>query len=157
MDPVTAVGFAASIVTFIDFSWDLIKGTYEVYKSATGTTSENATISTVINDLEEITQCLISDMERKTKHEKALCELAENCYALSQDLAKVLEKLKVTEKNSKLKSLKAKWTSMMKEKEVTSIEKKLDKYRLQILIRVNLMFRWEIPDIFVAAFNNRAS
>ena len=141
MDPVTAVGFAASILTFVDFSWDLIKGTYEVYKSTTGTTSENASISAVINDLEEVTEGLIFDTEGKTKHEKALCKLAENCYDLSQDLSKILEKLRFTEKNSKWQSLKVKWASMRKEKEVTSIEKRLDKYRSQILIRLNLIFR----------------
>jgi hypothetical protein len=56
MDPVTAVGFAASILNFIDFSWNLVQGSYEVYKSASGTTAENAHISTVLEDLREVTE-----------------------------------------------------------------------------------------------------
>ena len=108
MDPVTAVSFAASILTFIDFSWNLIAGTYEVCKSTTGTTSENGCISTVIDDLQDITEALTTDIEGKTKHEKDLCKLADNCYDLSQDLSKILEKLKVTEENSKWQSLKVK-------------------------------------------------
>ena len=101
MDPVTAISFASSILTFIDFSWNLITGAREVYKSTAGTTSENAHISTVIDDLQDITEALTADVEGKTKHKKGLCKLADNCQDLSQDLSKILEKLKVTEKNSK--------------------------------------------------------
>jgi hypothetical protein len=141
MDPITAVGFAASILQFIDFSWGLIAGTYEVYKSATGTTFENAHISTVVDDLERVTDGLISDFEGKTKHEKELCKLADKCHDLSQDLLKLLKKLQVSEKISKWKSLKVKVASMRKEKEIASIEDRLDKYRSQILIRLNFMLR----------------
>jgi hypothetical protein len=141
MDPITAVGFAASILQFIDFSWGVITGTYEVYKSATGTTLENAHINTVVNDLERVTDGLISDIEGKTKHEKELCKLADKCHNLSQDLSKILKKLQISEENSKWKSLKVKIASMRKEKEIASIENRLDKYRSQILVRVNFMLR----------------
>jgi len=141
MDPVTAVGFASSILTFIEFSWNLISGTYEVYKSASGATTENAHISTVLNDLERVTDGLCTDVKGKTKHEKELCKLADKCHNLSQDLAKILKKLQVTEKNSKWQSLKVKWASMRNEKEVASIENRLDRYRSQILLRLNFMLR----------------
>jgi hypothetical protein len=141
MDPVTAIGFAASILTFVDFSWNLITGTYEVYKSSTGTTSETAHISTVIGDLQEVSEGLNSDVEGKTTHEKYLCKLAGQCNHLSKDLLKILGKLEVTEKDSKWQSLKVKWAGMRKEKEVASIEKRLDRYRSQILIRLNLMLK----------------
>jgi hypothetical protein len=141
MDPITAVGFAASILQFIDFSWGVITGTYEVYKSATGTTLENAHINTVVNDLERVTDGLISDFEVKTKNEKELCKLADKCHDLSQDLSKILKKLQVLEKNSKWRSLRVKIASMRKEKEIASIEDRLDRYRSQILVRLNFMLR----------------
>ena len=141
MDPITAVGFAASILTFIDFSWGVIAGTYEVYKSTTGKTLENAHISNVVDDLERVTDSLISDFEGRTKHEKELCKLADKCHDLSQDLSKILRKLQVTEKNSKWQSFRVKIASMSKEKEIASIEDRLDRYRSQILIRPNFMLR----------------
>jgi hypothetical protein len=141
MDPVTAVGFAASILQFIEFSWGVIAGSYEVYKSTTGTTPENAHISTIIDDLEKVTDGLPSDVSGKTKHEKELCKLADKCHDLSQDLSKILKRLQTTEKNSKWQSLKVKVASMRKEKEISSIENRLDKYRSQILIRLNFMLR----------------
>jgi chromosome segregation ATPase len=139
MDPITAVGFAASILQFIEFSWGVITGTYEVYKSTTGTTHENAHISTVVNDLERATDRLISDVEGKTKNEKELCNLADKCHELSQDLSKILKKLQASEKSSKWLSLKVKVASMRKEKEIASIEDRLDRYRSQILVRLNFM------------------
>jgi hypothetical protein len=141
MDPVTAVRFAASILTFVDFSWSLVKGTYEVYNSTTGTTSENAHVGNVLIDLQAVAEGLRSDFGGRTENERALYTLAKNCYRLSQDLAGILAKLKVTEKNSKWQSLKVKWASMRKEKEVASIEKRLDRYRSQILVRLNFMLR----------------
>jgi hypothetical protein len=139
MDPITAVGFAAGILQFIEFSWGVITGTYEVYKSTTGTTHKNVHISTVVNDLERASDSLISDVEGKTKNERELCKLADKCHELSQDLSKILKKLQASEKNSKWLSLKVKVESMKKEKDIASIEDRLDRYRSQILVRLNFM------------------
>jgi hypothetical protein len=124
-----------------DGTWGVVTGTYEVYKSTTGTTLENAHINTVIEDLEKVTDGLISDLEGKTKHEKELCNLADNCQKLSKHLSGILTKLQVSERNSKWQSLKVKIASMRKEKEIASIEDRLDKYRSQILVRLNFMLR----------------
>lgn len=93
MDPVTAVGFAASILNFIDFSWNLVQGSYEVYKSASGTTAENAHISTVLEDLREVTEELYGcGVGSVGKYGKQLSKLSKNCLDLSRDLIKILEK-----------------------------------------------------------------
>jgi hypothetical protein len=139
MDPVTAVGLAASLVTFIDFSWGLVLGSYRVHNSTTGTTAENAHISTVISDLQEVTEGLYCDFKAGSKHEKALYKLSKDCLNLSRDLLKILEKLRVKEGDSKWQSLKTTWASMRKEKAVASVEKRLGDYRMQIVLRLNLM------------------
>lgn len=146
MDPVSAIGFAASILTFIEFSCSLVAGAYDVYKSTTKTPLENAHISTVISDLKSVTEDLTPDTEPKTKHSKALSRLAGDCSNLSEDLLKILTKLQVIEKNSKWESLKVKLASMRKEKEVSSIEKRLEQYRSQIILRLNLMLKYVLPN-----------
>ena len=142
MDPVTAIGFAASILTFIDFSWNVVTGTYEVYKSTSGATIENASIAAVISDLRGVTESLGTDVDASTKHGKALLQLAKNCSALSDDLSKILKKLQVTGKNKTWQSLKVKLASMRREKEVVSIGRRLDEYRSQIVLRLNLMLKY---------------
>ncbi|KAH6694283.1 hypothetical protein BKA61DRAFT_662945 [Leptodontidium sp. MPI-SDFR-AT-0119] len=139
MDPVTAVGFAAAIVNFIDFSWSLVQGTHEVYKSGSGATAENAQVSTILEDLQEVTEGLHSDLKVGGKHAKQLSKLAKNCLDLSRDLAKILEKLRVKERKSTWQAVKVTWASMRKEKEVASIEKRLGDYRSEIILRLNMM------------------
>ena len=93
MDPITAVSFAASILTFIDVSHRVISGTWEVIKS--GTTSENAHVGIVINDLHNVTKQLSNRLPGYSQHEQALNTLASECQELSDDLVKLLEKLKI--------------------------------------------------------------
>lgn len=139
MDPVSAVGFAASIITFIDFSSTLVRGAYEVYNSASGATTENAHLSTILNDLQEVTEGLHSDHKVVGKHGKQLSKLARNCLDLSRDLTKILEKLRVKEKDSKWQAMKVTWAGMRKEKAVASVEKRLAEYRAEIVLRLNVM------------------
>ncbi|KAH0545108.1 hypothetical protein FGG08_000720, partial [Glutinoglossum americanum] len=128
-----------SILTFIDFSWNVVQGTYEVYSSASGTTAENAHISTVLKDLQETTEGLHSDLKTDNKYAKQLSKLAKNCLGLSRELTTILEKLRVKERNSRWQAVKATWASMRKEKVVASIEKRLGEYRAGIVLCLNLM------------------
>ncbi|KAL2830898.1 hypothetical protein BDW59DRAFT_140929 [Aspergillus cavernicola] len=51
MDPISAVGFAGTILQFIDFSTKLVEGTYEVYRSANGTTSELIGLPVILSSI----------------------------------------------------------------------------------------------------------
>jgi hypothetical protein len=140
MDPATAVGLAASIITFIEFSHSLIVGSYQLYNSASGLTTENTHISNVIKDLTELTADIRTNQTPRTgRHDKALAKLANQCNDLSVQLTKILEKLRVREGDPPWKSLKAKWSSMRKEKDIAGLEKRLSMYRSQILLRVAFM------------------
>ncbi|KAL2815396.1 hypothetical protein BDW59DRAFT_153888 [Aspergillus cavernicola] len=139
MDPISAVSFAGMILQFIDFASKLVVGTYEVYRSTGGTTAENVHITAIVNNLNIVTGEMDSDILGNTKHEKALKVLALKCEALSQNLLTVLEKLKVSDKNSAWQSLRVKWASMRKGDELQNIERRLWKYRSQILLRLTLM------------------
>jgi hypothetical protein len=139
MDPITAVGFAASILTFIDFSHQVISGTWEVIKS--GTTAENAHVGNVINDLHDVTKQLSDRPPGYSPHEQALSTLASECQELSGELVTLLEKLKITAGSSKWKSVKVTLHSMWKKGDVVELERRLDKYRSQILLRLVLMLK----------------
>ncbi|EXJ81430.1 hypothetical protein A1O3_07722 [Capronia epimyces CBS 606.96] len=143
MDPLSAIGLASNILSFIDFSCGVVKHTYEVYNSATGATSANAHIKTVIDDLAKATEALGPEVEATTKHSKALHELAQKCSGLSEDLLRILKKLQVTRKNSKWQSLRKTLRAAWSEKEVASIEKRLDSYRSEIIMRLQLMLHDE--------------
>lgn len=139
MDPITAIGLASSILTFVDFATQIVIGTFEVYTSATGTTDENARIDTIISDLRDVTDDLDSSLVGNTKHEKALRRLASKCETLSDELLRILKDLAVAGGNSTWKSLKVIMKSMRKEKKVVKMEKQIGEYRSEILLRLTLM------------------
>lgn len=134
-----AVGFAASILTFIDISHQITSGTLEVAKS--GSTSENENLEVIIKDLHDITQKLSCDTLGNSQHEQALKSLASECKELSNELVKVLQKLKTTAGSSKWKSIRVVLRNMWKKGEIAELEARLDKYRSQILFRMVMILK----------------
>jgi hypothetical protein len=139
MDPVSAVGLAASIFAFIDFSWKLVKGSYEIYQSESGASPGLVQIDTILDDLADVTKTLQADVDAGNPHRDFLRKLAGECTAVSAELSDAMKDLKRKEGNKIWRSLEAKWNSMRKEKEVASIEQRLNSLRMQLLLRLNLI------------------
>ncbi|CAJ2509260.1 Uu.00g142860.m01.CDS01 [Anthostomella pinea] len=139
MDPISAVGFASSILTFVEFSSKLVRGTYELYQSSNGTTVENAHIGNVLSDLRGVTDELRNDAEPQDRHENELSKLARNCRDLSDELVELLGRLQLKEKDRRWQTLRVAWLNMTKQKSIESIEKRLGEYRAEIVLRLNLM------------------
>jgi hypothetical protein len=72
MDPITAIGLASSILTFIDFAGKIVSGTYEILHSETGATAENAHVETIVKDLADLTADLTTTVPYRTKNDLAL-------------------------------------------------------------------------------------
>jgi hypothetical protein len=142
MDPLTAVSFAASILTFIDFSYQVITGTYEVMSS--GATSKNAQIGTVIKDLHDHTALLGKCPQGGLSHEAALKTIASECENLSQDLLNMLERLKASSDSPKWRKVKVVIRSLWKKGAVAELESRLDRYRSQILLRLVSILKYVV-------------
>lgn len=146
MDPISAAGFASSIITFIDFSCKLVRGSIDSYHQAAGASSDNAQISSVVNDLKHATEAMALPPQQHGQaqsatgaHEKELRKLALECNAISKDLITVLEGLERKEGNKTWRSVEAAWKTLRKSKDVAAIEQRLSIYRVQILLRLNLI------------------
>ncbi|OOQ91415.1 hypothetical protein PEBR_00570 [Penicillium brasilianum] len=146
MDPLTAIGLAGNILTFIDISYKVISGANKVLSTPNGMTPENERLKVLVEDLNIVTRDLVTNIHAQTESEKQLCALAANCHALSGELYQILRRLKVGDKNSKWQGLMVKWLSMRKEKEIDSIERRLNGYQSQILIRLQVMFSQKIDE-----------
>lgn len=141
MEALAAVGLAASILNFIDFSTKLVRGTYEVYASQAGTTDENAHVGNVLDDLQDITQNLATEFKAGDKHERALVRLGQQCVSLSQELQQILQTLKAKDA-SRWESVKVKLKSMRKERDIASMEKRLGEYKAELLLRLSFIMRY---------------
>lgn len=137
-------GLVSSIITFVDFSWTIVRGTYDIHSSTTGATEENVHIGNVLQDLQAVTGKMRRDIPGQNVHEKALLELESQCRGLSNDLAAILQKL-TTRRRSGLQSLNVMLRSLIKEKEVREIQKRLGEYRGQMILRLNLILLYVLP------------
>lgn len=144
MDPFTAIGLADNIINFIEFACKIVYGGYQILNSASGMTPENTTLSVLLDDLNAVTKGLLVDLPgpNRTENEEELCRLAAACHELSMELAEVLSLLKVTDRRSRWQSMKVKWRSIRKERNIEAIERRLSKFQSQILIRLHLMIRY---------------
>ncbi|KAI6311650.1 hypothetical protein MCOR29_008225 [Pyricularia oryzae] len=103
MDPVSAAGLASSIITSIDFSTKLVKGSYDLYKAGG---NEQHGIS------------------RRRAWVK-LRELAGQCEGLAAELSMLLDDFKL--------KFGVESKSMCKEKKIANMEQKLNSLRGQVL------------------------
>jgi hypothetical protein len=138
MDPITAIGLAAAILSFIDFAHRIVTGADELYKKAI--TEENTHTENIVKDLDDAATDL-TDLPGKTKHEKALNNLAENCKDISRKLHHLLKKLTVSGDRTTWKVLKVAIHNVRKEGEVAKLVARLDKYRGEILLQLSLMLK----------------
>ena len=84
MDPFTAIGLASNILSFIDFSAQLINGAQEIYDSASGTTGGNKSREAIVSEMNNFSLKLLPpDDSQLSGDEKALCRLAAECNILS--------------------------------------------------------------------------
>lgn len=140
MDPITAVGFAASILTFIDFSHKLVTGTLQVVDA--GTTTETRHAKVVVDDLHRMTEGLSMEFsDSDSAHETALRSLAADCKALSEKLETVLQK-QIAKSDSKWEAVKVAFRSMYKKGEVAEMVAQLGQYRSEILTRLSLILKY---------------
>ncbi|KAF4785257.1 hypothetical protein HER10_EVM0004357 [Colletotrichum scovillei] len=138
-----AAGLASSMLTFIDVSYKIAKGTCEIYESATGATAKNIHVSNVITDLQKS----VAKLETVSKgHDDELSKSLEHCQALAVDLLKLLAGLERREKRV-FESFKAAIAGARKQKDIASIEKMLDQYRQQIILHVSLKIYWKRPSV----------
>ncbi|KAH0430650.1 hypothetical protein CcaCcLH18_07685 [Colletotrichum camelliae] len=133
MDPVTAIGLASSILAFVEFSFKVVSGTLEVVKS--GNTAENAHVGVIVDDLYDVAGGLQNRLRHST-HADALNGLASECVAISEDIKALLQRLKVEAGSSKWKAVSVTIRSMRKKGDVAEMEKKLDRCRSQIMLRL---------------------
>jgi uncharacterized protein Yka (UPF0111/DUF47 family) len=142
MDPMSALGLAANIVAFVEFAAKLVSGAHQVYSSATGATDENASLETVVNDIQAMTRGLSSNTgPAATPDQIALRDLAQKCCSLSEDLVKALRKLRMKNPKSKTESVRVAWRAMREKNNLNSLEKQIDSYHRQILARIVAMMR----------------
>ncbi|KAH6689516.1 hypothetical protein F5X68DRAFT_253904 [Plectosphaerella plurivora] len=144
-----AAGLASAIIAFIEFSCKLVNGTVDAYKKSG--TAVDPHISNVIHDLQDVSSDMTANLTPPPvasqtgavafgTHEQKLQALAAKCKTLSDELVNVLKDLERKTDGIKLwRSVQAAWKALRKSEKITEIEQKLNTYRLELLLRLNMM------------------
>lgn len=142
MDPVSAVGLASSVLTFIEFAWNLVGGAVEIYHSVNGTLHENARLDDVQYDLDSVSDLLSAQPTCKTRAERKIARVAEDCRTDSRMIQNLLKEIADPKNNRAIwRSLKASWLSIRSRKDVAELKDRLQEYRSEVLLHVALLLR----------------
>ncbi|KXH41362.1 hypothetical protein CNYM01_10776 [Colletotrichum nymphaeae SA-01] len=147
MDPVNAVGLAAAILQFVEFTAKLFRDGQQILDSAQGATVENG-------DIEAVTQSLVTLTRQMPQHntcddppagslrgssfgpavstEQNLNDLGASCQAIADELLDALKDLKAPNSKNKWTSifdaLKTVWSS----RKIEGLRKRLEQFRIGI-------------------------
>jgi hypothetical protein len=148
MDPFSAVGFAANIVQFLDFSCKLFSGANAIYRSASGAAPGVTEATTIARTLHDLSSRLIAQTTTAGQHgsqgsrgpvNTLLNELAAGCRAASAELLSALDGLHARTADSKWSSFKAALRTVMKSDQIDNLEHRLEQYRRQIIMALEIL------------------
>jgi hypothetical protein len=127
MDPLTALGLAASVAQLVDVGFRIIGHAREIYSSVSGVTGEDRSLENAAHQVQQLIKKLAApEPENPTEEEKLLSGLVAECRDLSNQLLALLDKTRAKDPRSKIQSTLAALKSMRYEKEKLLLQKRLD-------------------------------
>jgi hypothetical protein len=92
MDPVSAIGVASSVITFVQLAYSFLSTIYCVYDD--GQPVEHDTLETMSTHMRELSSQLISKKQSSQRQEDAaIVSLATQCHQLAAHIARRLQQI----------------------------------------------------------------
>lgn len=147
MDPLTAVGLASNVFSFVSFASGLIKGTLEVSGSAFGCSIDVARLDLVCERLQGLCDGLQSCIDHKTPGAHAGCHvtkvfvavkvLSEACKADGDELLRITKKLRTKNGSTgKLDSFRVALRKTWEKSSIDELQKRL--FRTQTTMTLHI-------------------
>ncbi|KAI0907600.1 hypothetical protein F4823DRAFT_548322 [Ustulina deusta] len=150
MEPLSALALSGNVLQFVEIAGKLLSEARQVCHAANGITTSNRDAITVYEDFRAAAGSLLASPVRSaTADDLAVTLLADRCQELSDDLVKDLKNLQAKNPGSKREGLRIAWRALRERGELESLEKRLDRYRQQILTRIIFMMSQEQSSTFL--------
>ncbi|KAK2749358.1 hypothetical protein CKAH01_18028 [Colletotrichum kahawae] len=146
MDPLNAVGLAAGILQFVEFTAKLVNDGRQIYHSAQGATLENCDLEAVTQSLVVLTEGIsryhtrydskgrlqnsASDIDAPT--EQSINKLGTSCQDIAKELLDALEQLKAPNNRSRWESIVEALKTVWARSKIQELRHRLDQYRVAI-------------------------
>lgn len=154
MDPVSAIGLAASVAQLVDLSYKLVSAGVEVWevaseshKSTDGKTATNRHAEVTARDFIIVTERLSSSIDScklsPDAGHGALADLAGASVKIGEELLEHLEKARVRERHRLWQSFRKAVESVWSKGDIENVAQKLRGYREQIQYHVLVSMRYQ--------------
>ncbi|KAF5980287.1 hypothetical protein FBULB1_5270 [Fusarium bulbicola] len=150
MDPVSAIGLASGILTFVEAGLKLVKIAHSIHNSLDGVLDENRHRECLITEVSKAALRLeVAGNARLTPEQESLSDLAKKCKATSTELIKTLNEVKPKQISSNpFKSVRYALKANAKAKGIDGLESQLGDYRDQLILALVEFSRAEAADGF---------
>jgi hypothetical protein len=167
MDPLSALGVAASVVQFVDFAGKIVFKARDIYKSSQGSLQENDQTETVTKRLQEMANQLNNAVHQSKAHLAAggpsneplsfavrISDVCKECIEVSKELLSKLGNLKVPKdsQHRRWKSFRQALKSVCSKHEVEALAKRLRCLKDEINSYILEMLRQVLPNVLWAGF-----
>ncbi|KAF5549369.1 hypothetical protein FMEXI_4356 [Fusarium mexicanum] len=150
MDPVSAIGLASGILTFVEAGLKLVKMAYSIHNSLDGVLDDSRHRESVTSEVSKAALRLeVVGKACLTPEQQSLSDLAKKCKATSTELVKALYEVKPKQISSNpFKSLRYAVKANVKAKDIEGLENQLKDYRDQLTLALVEFSRAEAADGF---------
>lgn len=138
MEPLTALGLASNILSFVDFAIKLISESREIYRLASPSSEDNLILDIVAQDLQRLSDGLVISAVCPD----ALRQVAAETQRVSQELRNVLYKLRVKGRKTKWKSFIAAVQEVRSHDEVQAMAVRLSRLQTQLNTHMQVLIRY---------------
>lgn len=141
MTPLETISLVGNIITFVQFSAEIVSKARDIYHSADATT-ETINLDIVTTDLNNLASRLSS--ATGPAEDRELVDLCLKCSNTAKRLQDALQKLKLQGPRTTLKAFRKAFRSIWSAKDIEALEKTLCSYRdeLNLRILVDLRLDW---------------
>lgn len=142
MDPITAIGLASNVLSFIDYGAKIVSGAVEIYQSSSGLTDSSRGSKAIVTEMRLLASKLQPPAhDQLSGDEKSLCNLATECDSLSEQIIDLIEKVEPKNRKSKGSSLRAAVKTKWYESDRRRLEDRLNQCRAQLNLQLNYLTR----------------
>ena len=146
LEAVSAVGLAANILQFLEFSFNLIADTREIYHSAKGVTTRNVELESIAESLSRLSLCLMEPVTRTgvalSEAELEIIRHAICCKIVADELLTTVRSLQIRPgSHRKWQSFRQALDTVCKKDKISQLQKRLENARAQLTVHVLSLMR----------------
>ena len=141
MDAAAAIGLAGNIVQFVDFAWKVLRESKDLYKSTTGSSSENDVLALIFRDLSYHFKRVNAVTQRHVTIPDSLITLIYECDKVNSRLVNTLDLIRVKSPHKKWESFVQALRCVWKKEKIEGLVKQLERLRNEVQFSLQVMLR----------------